>query len=471
MGRRRKDKQFTLENIRVEDFAAEGKCLARHEGAVVFIEGVVAPGDVVDVRVLRKKKNFLEAVVTRTHAFSERRAEPFCEHFGVCGGCKWQHIPYETQLRQKQQQVTDNLERIAKVPLPTISPILPSARTRYYRNKLEFTFSPNRWLTPEEMHAETASEKRALGFHIPRRFDKILDIRRCHLQPDPSNAIRLAVKAFALANDLPFFDNVTFEGLLRNLIIRTTDAGEVMVIVQFARADPAATEKLLAYLRDAFPEITSLHYVVNGKGNDTFHDLDVVLFHGQPYLTERMEDLQFRIGAKSFYQTNAAQAYELYRVARAYANIQPHETVYDLYTGTGTIANFVARQAKKVVGLEYVPAAIEDAKVNSAINGIQNTAFFAGDIRHLLTENFLRANGHPDVVITDPPRAGMEAPVTQMLLRAGPGRIVYVSCNPATQARDLALLDERYAVKAVQPVDMFPHTYHVENVVLLERRS
>ncbi|MES2733401.1 MAG: 23S rRNA (uracil(1939)-C(5))-methyltransferase RlmD [Bacteroidota bacterium] len=464
------DVQLTLESIRIEDIAAEGKCIARHEGAVIFVEGAVAPGDIVDLQVLRKKKNFMEAVAIHIHEASPLRTEPFCEHFGICGGCKWQHITYETQLAYKYQQVIDNLERIAKVALPTISPILPSTQTQYYRNKLEFTFSPNGWLTSDEIQSGEAFERRALGFHIPRRFDKILDIKHCYLQAEPSNAIRLAVKQYALQNNLTFFNNVKFEGFLRNLIIRTTSTGELMVIVQVYYEDWEAAEKLLVHLRDTFPQITSLQYVVNGKGNDTFHDLNVITFHGKPYITEQMEGLQFRIGPKSFYQTNAVQAYELYKIARDYAAIQPNETVYDLYTGTGTIANFVAKQAKKVVGLEYVPMAIEDAKENSAVNGITNTVFFAGDIKNLLTEAFLQENGRPEVVITDPPRAGMDVAVTQMLLQAAPQRIVYISCNPATQARDLALLDEKYELKAVQPVDMFPHTYHVENVVLLTRR-
>lgn len=469
--RKKKEKAFVLEQIRIEDFAAEGKCLARHEGVVLFVEGVVAPGDLVDLRVLRKKKNFMEAVAIRFHEYAPMRTEAFCEHFGTCGGCKWQHVRYEEQLRYKQQQVVDSLERIAKVKMPEVSPILPSARTRYYRNKLEFTFSPTRWLTAEEIQSEADFERRALGFHIPKRFDKILDIQRCYLQPDPSNDIRLAVKAFALQNDLSFFDNVKFEGFLRNLIIRTAGTGELMVIVQYYYEDAAANERLLTHLRDTFPQITSLQYVVNGKGNDTFHDLNVIPFHGKPYITERMEDLEFRVGPKSFYQTNGEQAYELYKIARDFAAIQPHETVYDLYTGTGTIANFVARQARKVVGLEYVPMAVEDARENARLNGIEHARFFAGDIKNLLTEEFLRENGRPDVVITDPPRAGMDEAVTRMLLKVNPERIVYVSCNPATQARDLALLDEQYELKAVQPVDMFPHTHHVENVVLLTRRN
>lgn len=469
--KRKKDKQFVLENIRIGDIAAEGKCVARHEGTVIFVEGVIAPGDLADIRVMRKKKSFMEAVPVRIIEQSEIRVQPFCEHFGICGGCKWQHIDYPQQLQYKQQQVVDSLERIAKVKLPEIQPIFPSANTRYYRNKLEFTFSPNRWLTSAEVESEQEFERRALGFHIPRRFDKILDIRHCYLQPDPSNAIRLEVKNYGVAHNLSFFNNVKMEGFLRNLIIRTATSGDLMVIVQVYYEDQEAILGLMTHLRTTFPQITSLQYVVNPKGNDTLQDVDVILFYGEPYITEEMEDLKFRVGPKSFYQTNAVQAYELYKIAREYAAIQPDEIVYDLYTGTGTIANFVARQAKKVIGLEYVPMSIEDAKSNSALNGISNTEFYAGDMKDLLTEAFLNKHGRPNVVITDPPRAGMDAPVTQMLLKAEPNRIVYVSCNPATQARDLALLDEKYELVAVQPVDMFPHTHHVENVVLLKRRA
>ncbi len=469
--RKKNKQQPILEKITVSDFAAEGKCLARHGEMVVFIDGIAAPGDVVDLRVTKQKKNFWEAQVVQIHTYSAQRTTPFCQHFGTCGGCKWQHIPYEIQLQQKHQQVIDNLQRIAKVPLPEIQPILASPQTTFYRNKLEYTFSSNRWLTTNDMQSgEEILDRTALGFHIPRRFDKILDIETCYLQPDPSNAIRLAVREFVRKNKYPFFDLVKQEGYLRNLIIRTTTTGELMVIVQFFSEDEALRVPLLEYLKQSFPQITSLQYVINSKGNETFHDLEVVLYHGLPYITERMEDLQFRVGPKSFYQTNAVQALELYKVARSFAKLQGHELVYDLYTGTGTIANFVARQAKKVIGLEYVPMAIEDAKVNSQINGITNTDFYAGDMRDKLTGSFIQQNGIPDVVITDPPRAGMDEAVVMTLLDAAPQRIVYVSCNPATQARDLAWLDATYTVTAVQPVDMFPHTYHVENVVCLERK-
>jgi 23S rRNA (uracil1939-C5)-methyltransferase len=470
MRKHRKEKLPVLEKITIAGIAAEGKCIARVDDMVIFVDGVVAPGDVVDLQITRKKKNFVEATPVHFHSRSAQRTEPFCEHFGVCGGCKWQHIPYQTQLDYKQQQVTDNLERIAKVPLPPVQAILPSAETRYYRNKLEYTFSPNRWLTQEDMQSGKQLEKRALGFHIPRRFDKILDIVHCYLQPDPSNPIRLAVKEYARQHNLTFFDNVKNEGFLRNLIIRTSGTGEIMVILQVYHDDRPAIEKLLNHVLSLFPQITSLQYVINPKGNDTFHDLEVHLFAGKPFITEQMENLQFRVGPKSFYQTNSLQAYELYKLTRDFAGLQGHETVYDLYTGTGTIANFVAHQAKKVVGLEYVEMSIADAKVNSQINSIHNTTFLAGDMRHLLTEELYTQHGKPDVVITDPPRAGMDPQVIEMLLLAAPEKIVYVSCNPATQARDIALLDAKYVVKAVQPVDMFPHTYHVENIALLEKR-
>jgi 23S rRNA (uracil1939-C5)-methyltransferase len=468
--RKRKERLPVLKNITIESIAAEGKCIARHEDMVIFVEGIVAPGDVADLQITRKKKNFMEGVPVHFHQLSPLRTTPFCQHFGVCGGCKWQHIPYQTQLEYKQQQVIDNLERIAKVPLPLVRSIVPSKETTYYRNKLEFTFSPNRWLTDEELRSQEKLEKRTLGFHIPKRFDKVLDIERCYLQPDPSNPIRLEVKNYARVHNLSFFDNVKNEGFLRNLVIRTASTGEVMVILQVYFEDKKQIEDLLTHISKKFPEITSLQYVINPKGNDTFHDLEVICFKGKAYITEQMEGLHFRIGPKSFYQTNTQQAYELYKITREFASLQGNEVVYDLYTGTGTIANFVARQARKVVGLEYITTAIEDAKINSQINTISNTAFFAGDIKHLLTKQFIEEQGKPDVVITDPPRAGMDPQVIEMLLLAAPEKIVYVSCNPATQARDLALLDANYSVQAVQPVDMFPHTYHVENVALLIRK-
>ncbi len=445
---------------------AEGKCLARHNNMVIFVAGV-APGDVVDLRVTRKKKSFLEAVPVAFREYSELRVEPFCEHFGVCGGCKWQHIGYDTQLHYKQKQVKDNLERIGKVALPEFGPILGSAKTRYYRNKLEFTFSPNGWLTNEQIKSVEEFDRNALGFHIPGRFDKILDIQHCYLQPDPSNAIRLEVRRYGREHGLEFFDVVKQAGFLRNLIIRTANTGELMVILQVFRNDREAILGIMEHLKVTFPEITSLQYVVNSKGNETYHDLEVVCYHGLPYIHEEMEGIQFRVGPKSFYQTNADQAYELYKLTRELAGLTGDELVYDLYTGAGTIANFVARQCREVIGIEYVPSAIEDAKINSQINNITNTTFYAGDMKDILSDELVERHGRPNVVITDPPRAGMHEDVIAKLLQVHPGRIVYVSCNPATQARDLELLSPKYKVARVQPVDMFPQTHHVENIVLL----
>ncbi|OEK02209.1 23S rRNA (uracil-5-)-methyltransferase RumA [Roseivirga sp. 4D4] len=462
-------KQKILEQVLVEGIAAEGKCIARVDDQVVFIEKV-APGDVVDVRVTRKKPSFMEATPVKFHSYSKDRVEPFCSHFGTCGGCKWQHIPYEVQLKYKNQQVVDNLERIAKVELPEITPILGSENIQFYRNKLEYTFSNWRWLTREEIENSDEIDRRGLGFHVPGSFDKILDIDTCYHQPDPSNAIRNAVKEFCRGNDFPHYDLKKKTGSLRNLIIRNSVLNEWMVIVQFA-LDEDRNQDLLEFIKTSFPEITSLQYVINNKANETFHDLEVKVYSGQAYITEEMEGIQFRVGPKSFYQTNATQAYELYKIARDYADLSGNEVVYDLYTGTGTIANFVAKQAKKVIGIEYVEAAIEDAKVNSEINSIDNTDFYAGDMKDLLNDEFMSQHERPDVIITDPPRAGMHADVVNMLLKIEADKIVYVSCNPATQARDLALLDAKYKLTKVQPVDMFPQTHHVENVVLLELRD
>ena len=461
-------KQKTLENVTIEGIAAEGKCIARVDDQVIFVQGV-APGDVVNVQITRKKKNFMEGRPVHFHKYSEDRVEPFCEHFGLCGGCKWQHIPYDIQLKYKHQQVIDNLERIAKVELPEIQPILGSTETTFYRNKLEYTFSNWKWFTQEEIKSGEKLDRDALGFHIPGRFDKILDIEKCYHQVDPSNAIRLAVRDYSKELGIPFFDLTKQTGVMRNLIIRTSSTGDLMVIVQFA-AEHDKKEALMDFIKNKFPEITSLQYVINGKGNDTFHDLKVTCYSGEAFITEKMEEVQFRIGPKSFYQTNATQAYELYKIARDFAGLKGTQVVYDLYTGTGTIANFVAKDAKKVIGLEYVDAAIEDAKVNSEINGITNTSFFAGDMKDVLNDEFMANNESPDVIITDPPRAGMNELVVEMLLKIEADKIVYVSCNPATQARDLAMLDPKYKVTRVQPVDMFPQTHHVENVVLLELR-
>ncbi|WP_394348135.1 23S rRNA (uracil(1939)-C(5))-methyltransferase RlmD [Pontibacter mangrovi] len=467
MRNKSKKKKFEiLEGVRIEDMVAEGKCLARHDNMVIFVAGV-APGDVVDLRVTRKKKKFYEAEPVHFHELSELRVQPFCEHFGTCGGCKWQHIGYDTQLYFKQKQVKDNLERIGKVPLPEFDPILGSEKTRYYRNKLEYTFSNTSWLTKEQIQSGQEFDRDALGFHIPGRFDKILDIKHCYLQPDPSNAIRLEVRKYAKEHDLPFFDIVKQEGYMRNLIIRTANTGETMVIVQVYEDRPEAMQALMEHLAATFPEITSLQYVVNSKGNETFHDLEVVCYKGLPYIHEEMEGIRFRVGPKSFYQTNADQAYELYKKTRELANLTGNELVYDLYTGAGTIANFVAKQALEVIGIEYVPSAIEDAKINSQINDITNTTFYAGDMKDILSDELIERHGRPDVVITDPPRAGMHEDVVQKLLQVHPNRIVYVSCNPATQARDVEWLSEKYEVTRVQPVDMFPQTHHVENIVLL----
>ncbi|WP_242917041.1 23S rRNA (uracil(1939)-C(5))-methyltransferase RlmD [Pontibacter liquoris] len=469
MRKKHKNKFEILENIRIEEMVAEGKCLARHDNLVIFVGGV-APGDVVDLRVTRKKKSFLEAEAVAFHQYSELRVEPFCEHFGVCGGCKWQHIAYSTQLYYKQKQVKDNLERIGKVPLPEFDPILGSVKTRYYRNKLEFTFSGNGWLTNEQIRSGEEFDRNALGFHMPGRFDKILDIEHCYLQPDPSNAIRLAVRVYARQHGLVFFDAVTQEGFLRNLIIRTANTGELMVLLQVKTNDQEAILGLMQHLEQTFPEITSLQYVVNAKGNATYHDLEVVCYKGLPYIHEEMEGIRFRVGPKSFYQTNADQAYELYKKTREFAGLTGNELVYDLYTGAGTIANFVAAQCREVIGIEYVPSAIEDAKINSQINNITNTTFYAGDMKDILSDELVARHGRPDVVITDPPRAGMHEDVVAKLLQVHPARIVYVSCNPATQARDLELLSQKYDVARVQPVDMFPQTHHVENIVLLTAR-
>ncbi|WP_089320813.1 23S rRNA (uracil(1939)-C(5))-methyltransferase RlmD [Pontibacter ummariensis] len=445
---------------------AEGKCLARHNNMVIFVGGV-APGDVVDLRVTRKKKSFMEAVPVAFREYSELRVEPFCQHFGVCGGCKWQHISYETQLHYKQKQVKDNLERIGKVTLPEFDPILGSEKTKYYRNKLEYTFSGNGWLTDEQIKSGEEFDRNALGFHIPGRFDKILDIEHCYLQPAPSNAVRLEVRDYARKHGLDFYNAVKQEGFLRNLIIRTANTGEVMVILQVKYDDQEAILGIMKHLEETFPEITSLQYVVNPKGNETYHDLDVVCYKGLPYIHEEMEGIKFRVGPKSFYQTNADQAYELYKKTRELAALTGNELVYDLYTGAGTIANFVARQSREVIGIEYVPSAIEDAKINSQINDITNTTFYAGDMKDILSDELIARHGRPDVVITDPPRAGMHQDVVEKLLQVHADRIVYVSCNPATQARDLELLSEKYEVTRVQPVDMFPQTHHVENIVLL----
>ena len=469
MGRNRNRKPL-LENIEIIKLAAEGKAIAKVDDKVVFVTNVI-PGDVVDVQVTKKRKSYMEGHPVVFHKYSDLRVDAFCEHFGICGGCKWQNLPYKEQLKFKQQEVLDNLSRIGKIDLPEANHILPSEKTEFYRNKLEFTFSNKRYLTFDEINSKDDIDRTpALGFHVPRLFDKIVDINKCHLQAEPSNAVRLAIKDYAFANDLSFFDIRNQEGFLRTLIIRTSTTGDVMVIVVFYHEDVEKREGLMAHLADKFPEITSLMYVINEKGNDTIGDQDVIVYKGVDHIFEQMEDLKFKIGPKSFYQTNSEQAYELYSKTREFANIQKDEVVYDLYTGTGTIANFVARQAKKVIGIEYVPEAIEDAKLNSEINGIDNTDFFAGDMKNVLNAEFIAEHGHPDMMIVDPPRAGMHADVVETILQAAPNRIVYVSCNSATQARDLEMMDHAYKVTKIQAVDMFPHTHHVENIVLMEKR-
>lgn len=463
-----------LEKVTITGVAAEGKALARVDDMVVFVPFVV-PGDVADLQVRRKKHSYAEAEAVRIHEYSQERAVPFCKHYGVCGGCKWQCLAYEHQLKYKQQQVFDALTRIGKVELPEISPILGSEQTREYRNKLEFTFSNKRWLTWEEVaNGVKYDNMNALGFHIPGAFDKVLNIDECHLMQGLNNRLRNSIREFAQKENIPFFDLRSQAGVLRNIMIRTSTTGEVMLLLQ-ARVtsdeEHAMLEKVLQFVADEFPEVTSLLYVINNKCNDTFGDLEVVTFKGTDVIFEEMEGLRFKVGPKSFYQTNSRQAYNLYKVARDYAALTGDEVVYDLYTGTGTIANFVASKAKKVVGIEYVEDAIIDARVNAGLNGFDNLTFFAGDMKDILTRDFINEHGRPDVIITDPPRAGMHDDVICTILFAAPRRIVYVSCNPATQARDLQLLDTDYKVTAVQPVDMFPHTHHVENVVLLERRN
>ena len=466
MSRRRiLPEQRLLSGVSITDIAEGGKGVAKVDDLVVFVDKAI-PGDVADVELTRKKKNFAEARVRHIKERSVHRVTPFCGHFGVCGGCKWQHMDYPVQLAYKQKGVDDALTRLGKLDTTMMEPILAAPQTQYYRNKLEYTFSNKRWLTDLDGAGEHL-EMRALGFHVPSRFDKILDVEHCYLQQDPSNAIRNTLRAFALEHDISFYDLRQHEGALRNLIIRTASTGELMVIVVFAYADAATIDATMAFLQSEFPEITSLLYIVNQKKNDTIFDQDVHVYAGRDHIFEEMEGLRFKVGAKSFYQTNSVQAYELYKIVRDFAGFEGWERVYDLYTGAGTIANFVARHVREVIGVEYVPSAIDDAKINSSINGIQNTKFYAGDMKDVLTPDFVADHGKPDVVIVDPPRAGMHADVVNRLLDMEAPKIVYVSCNAATQARDLAVLAERYDVRRIRPVDMFPHTQHVENVVLL----
>jgi 23S rRNA (uracil1939-C5)-methyltransferase len=456
-----------VEKLEITSITSEGKSLGRHDGLVVFVDHAV-PGDVADVEITYKRRRFVEGKIKQLITPSPHRAEPFCEHFGTCGGCKWQQLSYAAQLQSKQDHVAENLHKLSGLDLPLINPIIGSEETKFYRNKLEYTFSNKRWLTQEEIGTDEVLERNGLGFHVPRRFDKVLDINNCYLQADPSNAIRLALKKYALDNRLTFFDIREQHGLLRNLIIRTSTTGQLMVIVQVFEPNMDAVNALMSFLEKQFPQITSLNYIINQKKNETFHDQEVVCVKGTPYIEEKMGELTFRIGPKSFYQTNSLQAEKLYEVAANMAALTGNEVVYDLYTGTGTIANYVAGKSKKVIGVEYVPEAIHDAKVNSEINGITNTSFFAGDMKDVLNDAFVAKHGTPDVVIVDPPRAGMHEDVVEMLQRIKPERLVYVSCNPATQARDIEWLSEAFSVEEIQPVDMFPHTQHVENVILLK---
>ena len=467
---RKKKTDIILENVLIEGVAAEGKAIARIDGVVLFVEYAV-PGDVVNVKIIKKKKNYMEGVITSMIKPSEQRMEPFCEHFGICGGCKWQHLPYEMQLQAKQQQVYDQLVRIGHLSIPEISPIIPSDNTRYYRNKLEFTFSSKRWIYGDENPEELSPQERCgLGFHVGRFFDKVLDIKHCWLQKEPSNRIRLFMKDYALSHGLEFYNIRENTGFLRNMVVRSNTAGDIMLTVVFAFEDHSLMDPFLSSIYEAFPEIKSLYYVINSKLNDSISDQECILFRGDDAIWERMENLRFKIGPKSFYQTNSEQAYKLYSAARNLAALEGGEVVYDLYTGTGTIAQFVSAKASKVVGIEYVKEAIDDANVNAEANGITNCSFYAGDMKDVLTSDFIKENGTPEVMIIDPPRSGMHPDVVKTILEAAPQRIVYVSCNPASQARDLAMMSEKYEITAVQPVDMFPQTIHVENICALKRK-
>jgi 23S rRNA (uracil1939-C5)-methyltransferase len=469
MAKRNREEQI-LENLTIESIAAEGKCIAHVDGMVVFVEYAV-PGDVVNARVLRKKKNYAEARIIEIVKPSEYRQKPFCEHFGVCGGCRWQLIPYQMQLDSKRQQVADQFRHIGHLNFPEVSPTIGSDKTEFYRNKLEFTASDKRWILPDEDPEGIPEDSRqGLGFHVGKFFDKVLDIRKCYLQPEPSNAVRLYIKQYAIDHGIPFYNIRENSGIFRNMFVRTTDDGQVMLIVCFAK-DFDGREAMLDAIAEQFPQISSLYYIINSKLNDSIGDQECILYRGDEAIYETMEGLRFRIGPKSFYQTNNGQALKLYSVAREFAALSGSEVVYDLYTGTGTIAQFVSRRASRVIGIEYVPEAIEDAKINARGNGIDNCEFFAGDMKDILTDEFIAAHGHPDVIIADPPRAGMHPDVIATILNAAPERIVYVSCNPASQARDLEALCTKYEITAVQPVDMFPHTTHVENVCRLELKT
>lgn len=465
----KKGKTQILENIEVTGITADGLAVGRHNDMVIFIQRAV-PGDVVDVEIMKKKANYREGRAINFHSYSDKRATPPCPHFGVCGGCKWQNMQYTHQLFYKQQQVEQTLRRLAKVDMPEMEPILGSPEEYFYRNKMDFAFAQKQWLTPAQMQ-EMVPFAPALGFHVPKYWDRILNVDECFLQPEPSNSIRLAVREFTLANGYSYFDPRDKVGLMRNMIIRNTTTGEVMVIVVFYYRDDEKIEALMQHLQEKFPQITSLNYIVNEKANDTIYDQDIIVYKGTPHIMEQMDKLRFKVGPKSFYQTNPKQGHNLYNIALEFANLQGGETVYDLYTGTGTIACFLAQTAAKVVGVEYVPEAIEDAKENATINNLNNTAFFAGDMKDVLNDEFIATHGKPDVIVTDPPRAGMHEDVVRKIVELAPKRIVYVSCNPATQARDIAMMNEKYCVVRIKPVDMFPHTQHVENVILLEVRD
>ncbi|TFG77695.1 MAG: 23S rRNA (uracil(1939)-C(5))-methyltransferase RlmD [Flavobacteriales bacterium] len=467
---RRQNGRQVFEKVAVIDAGAKGKTIAKApDGRVIFLTNTV-PGDVVDIQTTKKRKAYFEGVATHFHQLSPKRVQAKCMHFGVCGGCKWQDMGYEHQLFYKQKEVENNLRRIGHLELPPLSAIIGSRKQYYYRNKMEFSFSNNRWMTLEEIKSkEENKDKEALGFHIPGMWDKILDLKECHLQPDPSNAIRLGIKEFALKNGLTFFNPRNQYGLLRTLMIRTASTGEIMVLLQFFEEDPTKRDLLMNHIKLFFPEITSLLYVINQKQNDTLYDQEVICFAGRDHIFEEMEGLKFKINAKSFYQTNSEQAYELYKITRDFAGLTGNELVYDLYTGTGTIAQFIAKKAKRVIGIESVPDAIKAAKENADQNGLDNVDFFVGDMRHLFNTRFIAENGKPDVLITDPPRDGMHKDVVQQILEIAPKKVVYVSCNSATQARDLEMMKEKYKISRVQPVDMFPQTHHVENVVLLEK--
>lgn len=470
MARKRKELPL-LHNVEISDVAAEGNSLARVNDMVIFIP-FGAPGDIVDIQLTKKKKSYAEGRIKNILTPSNIRVTPKCEHFTICGGCRWQHLPYEFQLQCKQQQVHDALQRIAKVPIPKINQIIGSENIWEYRNKMEYTFSNKCWLTYEQMQSEEEfTDRNAAGFHIPGAFDKVLDINKCHLQDNFTNRLRIFIKNFGKDNGYSFYDLRNQCGLLRTLMIRIASTGEIMAVMVFGENDSDKINDLMHAIKSEFPEITSLLYVINTKVNDTIGDQEILVYSGNAYIDEAMEDLKFRVGPKSFYQTNSHQAYTLYKVAREFAELTGNELVYDLYTGTGTIANFVAKYASKVIGIEYVPEAIEDAKINSQINNIDNTSFYAGDMKNVLTNDFIAEHGHPDVMIVDPPRAGMHEDVVNVILNAEPKRIVYVSCNPATQARDIAMLDTKYRIDAIQPVDMFPHTQHVENVIKLSLKT